>query len=160
MKKQTEPVDFGTPELGRRLSVVPRLTRGAFGYNGMVTDETEIDRLLLQNLITAAEHSTLEALLRRLHKASFVGLKSPGYDTIISADPSIVADKKAQTIRAMVRITERMDEHKKIGRAKRTALVNLVLLDTPWPYEEDAKGQPTSTLKATIAALNEVFARR
>lgn len=149
MKTKTEPKDFGTHEMGRRFSVVPKLS-GHNNYSGKVVDETEIDRLLLKDAITSAEHSTLEGLLRRLHKANFVGMKSPSYDAPISADPSIVGDKRAQTIRAMVKIVDKMDRNEKIGRFKRAALINLVLMDSPWPGSNES-------LKEAISALNVIF---
>lgn len=148
-----DPADFGTSELGRRFSVVPKLTRGNYGYNAKVLDETELDRLLLADRITAAEHSTLEALLKRLHKSAFVGLKSPSYDAVISADASIVADKKAQTIRSMVKIIDKMDNHAEIGRANRAALINLVLLDIPWAASD-------GVLKDCCKALDYIFTNR
>ena len=147
-----EPKDFGTTELGRRFSVVPKLT-SPNNYAGKVVDETEIDRLLLTDRITAAEHATLEGLLKRLHKANFVGLKSPSYDAPLSADPSIVGDRRAQMIRAMVRVITKMDEDKNIGRHKRVALVNMVLMDSPWPGDD-------ASLKLAVQALDTIFSRR
>lgn len=146
------PKDFGTPELARRFSVVPKLS-GLNNYSAKIVDETEIDRLLLADRITSTEHATLEGLLKRLHKANFVGLKSPAYDAPVSADPSAVGDRKAQLIRAMVKIIEKMDSHRDIGRAKRVALVNLVLVDMVWPGDD-------TSLKQCIRALDSVFTRR
>lgn len=125
--------DNGTPELARRFTVVPKLTE----YNNWsvkVMDETEIDRLLLQGVITPNQHSSLEGFMRRLHKVGFVGLKSPDYSSPISADPAKVGDRKAMAIRGVVKLTARLD--KKIGPAKRRALVNLVLLDAPWKGDD------------------------
>lgn len=126
--------DHGTNEIARRFTVVPKLTRGMYGYNAKVVDETEIDRLVLRGTITPAQHGTLEGFLRKLHKLGFVGVKSPNLDSPVYADPAIVGDKRAQAVRGMVKIFIRLDE--KMGADKRRALVNLVLIDTPWPGDD------------------------
>lgn len=127
-----ETDDHGTKEIARQFTVVPKLTRGQYGFNMKIVDETEIDRLLLKGTITAAQHSALEGLMRRLQKAGFVGVRSPDYNTTTN-DPSVVADKRANIMRSMVRLFRRMDE--KMGTGKRKAMVNLVLMDTPWPAD-------------------------
>lgn len=132
MKKQKEAIDIGTSELSQHFKLVPRLTRGSYGYNARVMDETEIDRMLLADRISANEHSTLENLLARLHKVGFVGLKSPAYDAPIKADPSAVGDRRAHAIRGVSRLLSAMDMA--MGADKRKALVNLVLIDAPWEY--------------------------
>lgn len=143
-----EPSDFGTVELGRRLTIVPTLSQGPTGgFSGRVVDESEVDRLLFTDAITASEHATLGLLLRKLMKANFVGMRSPSLEAPIQSDPSIIADKKANLIRSVNKMIDKMDE--KIGRPKRIALVNLVLMDTPWP-------EPSS-LSPTIALVEPVL---
>lgn len=143
-------VDTGTPELARRFTVVPRLSRGAMGgsMSAKVLTETEIDRLLLYDKITAMEHSILEALLKRLHRASFVGLQSPSYDAPMSSDPSIIGDRKANSIRRVTKLMLDMDRD--MGPAKRKAMVNLVLTDEPWPGDD-------ASLKGAVLALQNIF---
>lgn len=126
--------DHGTNEIARRFTVVPKLTRGMYGYNAKVVDETEIDRLVLRGIISPTQHGTLEGFLRKLHKLGFVGIKSPNLDSPVYADPTIVGDKRAQAVRGVVKIFMRLDE--KMGAEKRRALVNLVLMDAPWPGDD------------------------
>lgn len=154
-KQRSEPADFGTPQIAQRLNIVPRRT--ASGYHGRIVDETEMDRMLLHDRITATQHSILEALMRRLYKANFVGLRSPSWEAPVQSDPSIMADKKANQIRSMVRIIEQMD--KEIGQPRRTALINLVLMDAPWPEPRPKDGE-LDTLHGVIDSLQDIFARR
>lgn len=155
-KPRREPSDFGTPQIAQRLSVVPKRTASG-DYLGKIVDETEIDRLLLHDRISAMEHSILEALMRRLYKANFVGLRSPSWEAPVQSDPTIMADKKANQIRSMVRIIEQMDE--KMGRTRRSALVNLVLMDAPWPEPPNKDGE-LETLHGVIDTLQDILARR
>lgn len=149
MKDDDKAVDFGTPELARRFTVVPKLTRGLYGYNGKVVDGSEIDRLLLRDWITVNQHATLEGLLRRLHKASFVGVKSPTYDSPVQADPATVGDRRAHALRSMVKIFRRLDD--KAGAEKRKALVDLVLLDVPWNGDKASLQEAVKHLDDAIA---------
>jgi hypothetical protein len=109
-------------------------------------DESEMDRLLFHDKITANQYATLQLLLKKLMKANFVGLRSPSLEAPIQSDPSIIADKKANLIRSVNRLIEAMD--KKIGRPKRIALVNLVLLDVPWP--DDSLSETISAVEAVL----------
>jgi hypothetical protein len=111
-------------------------------------DETAIDRLLLADRITSSEHAALEGLMQRLHKANFVGIKSPAYDAPLSIDPSAVGDRRANQIRAAVKLFAGLD--RTLGREKRVALVNLVLMDVDWP-DDDA------SLKDAIRKLTDIL---
>lgn len=148
--QKKETVDIGTSEISERLTVVPKLTRGQYGFNAKVVDETEIDRLLLEDIITTDHHSTLENFLGRLHRVGFVGLKSPAYDSPVHADPSVVGDKKAHAIRGVVKLFAKMDSA--MGKERRISLVNLVLLDLPWPF-----GQVE--LQKNVIQLSEIMRR-
>ena len=66
--------------------MVPKLT-ASNGYTGKVVDDSEIDRLLLCDSISSVEYSLLVALLHKLHRATFVGLKSPDFNGIAHSDP-------------------------------------------------------------------------
>ncbi len=114
-----EPRDYGTPELARQFTVVPKLS-GPTITTMKVVDDCEIDRLLLRDEITANEHGTLEGFMRRLHKMGFVGIRSPNYESPIHADPSLVGDKRAASVRGMVRIFKRLND--RIGQSRRQAL--------------------------------------
>jgi hypothetical protein len=140
--------DYGTPELARRFSVVPKLSMSS-GYNGKVIDDTEIDRLLMKDTINSMEHSLLVALFRVLRSASFVGLKSPDFNAISAPDPVGIADRKAFAVRRMASLTIVLD--RQAGRAVRCALIDLVLLDRPWPLGP-------ALLHHGILALQNVFA--
>jgi len=109
-----------------------------------VVDETEIDRLLLVDAITPSDHSILENFMRLLLKANFVGIRSPVYEAPVSADPSIVGDRRANQIRAVVSLFRKLDE--RIGKEKRMCLVNLVLLDRKWPGDGSSLGSVIETL--------------
>lgn len=143
--------DNGTPEMARRFTVVPKLTRGPFSYNLKVMDETAIDVLLLRGIITANHHSTLEGFMRRLLRMGFVGIKSPTMGSPVSTDPTIIGDKKAAAVLGMVRIYRRLD--KKMGPAHRRSLVNLVLMDVHWPGDD-------ASLLECIKALDDAIAGR
>jgi hypothetical protein len=127
-----EAKDYGTKEIANRFNVVPKFTKS--GTHMAVVDETEIDRLLLHDRITSADHAVLGALMARMKKANFVGIKSPSYDAPLSMDPSAVGDRRANQIRSLVKLFSALDH--RLGKGKRTALVNLVLLDTPWPADD------------------------
>lgn len=145
----SEAADYGTQELARRFTVVPTFNRGPMGgLSGRVVDETEIDRLLLHDRITPEQYSILEALLRRLQRASYLGLKSPNYDARISADPTIVSAKKVAAIRSMVKLNSEMDSS--MGAPTRMALIDLVLLDREWPGDD-------ASLHEAIARLRDIF---
>lgn len=148
-KKEAIPRDFGTAEMSQRLKVVPTLVN-LNTYVGRVVDESEIDRMLLADHLTPSQHASLENLMRRLHKANFAGPKSPSYDAPISADPSIVGDRRANQIRSIVSLFTRLDE--RIGKACRLALVNLVLTDAPWPGDRNV-------LYEAIKELDRIFDR-
>lgn len=141
-----ETKDTGAPEIHKRLQVVPKFTKS--GTHMAVVDETEIDRLLLHDRITSAEHATLGLLMTRMHKANFVGIKSPTYDAPLSLDPSAVGDRRANQIRSIVKLFLALD--KKLGHEKRKALVNLVLTDTSWPGDD-------KSLKDAVKVLAELL---
>ena len=128
-----DPKDFGTPEIAKRFKVVPTLV-SPNAYAGRIVDETMIDILLLKDKITASDHSALERFMEKLMKANFVGIRSPSYEAPLSADPSLVGDRRANQIRAVVGLFKRLD--KDIGPPKRKALVDLVLKDAEWPGDD------------------------
>jgi hypothetical protein len=142
--------DFGAPELAKRFTIVPKLSATS-GYHGKVLDDNEIDTLLLKDQITATEHSMLVALLQKLHKATFVGLKSPDFNGVAHSDPSRLADRKAHAVMSVCGLITRMDQA--MGRSLRAALINLVLLDVPWP-------DTIKKLRLCIAALQDVMGDR
>lgn len=135
MKQKKEAIDIGTSELSHHFTIVPKLTRGSYGLNGRVMDETEIDRLLLEERINPNEHSTLEAFLNKLHRVGFVGLKSPSYDSPIHADPSVIGDKRANSVLGITKLIKKLDAS--IGRTRRMALVNLVVMDLRWEESDE-----------------------
>jgi hypothetical protein len=122
--------DYGSPELAQRFTVVPKLT-ASNGFHGKVADDTEIDSLLLHDVISALEHSLLMALLQRLHKAMFIGIKSPDLNGVAYSDPSRLADRKANAVMSVCGLISRMDIA--MGRVCRSALIDLVIGDVPWP---------------------------
>lgn len=150
-KKKTsstaKATDYGSPELARRFTVVPKLT-ASNGYTGKVVDDSELDRLLLTDTISSAEYSLLTALLQRLHKATYVGLKSPDFGGVAYSDPSLIADRKAKAVRSIIRTIRAMD--RTMGRANRMALIDLLLLDRPWPYD-------LPCLHRCVDALEDLF---
>lgn len=147
-KAATEPIDLGSDRLHKQHTVVPRLTRGMNGYNMKVMDETEIDRLLLHEVISVNEHSTLERFLRRLHKVGFVGMRSPDYSSPIHADATAVGDKRALAVKGITALIAELDQT--IGAGKRQYLVALVTEDRPWPDKYQS-------LRDAIAALDRII---
>jgi len=104
--------------------------------------------MLLNDTITAQQHSSLELLAHRLNKFGWVAIRAQNYEPNMSSDPSIIADRRANLIRGAVKIIGSLD--KKIGRPSRIALVNLCMEDAPWPFSEDE-------LHASIRGLDAVF---
>lgn len=149
-RKVMDGADYGTPELSRRFTIVPKLSDPTT-LTGKVLDEDEVDRMLFRDAITSMQHSTLQTLAKRLHSYGFVGLKSPDYSSPIHADATLVADKKAHTIRGAVHLIDKMDGHPDITRERRIRLVNLVLHDAPWKGDD---------LHACIKALDDIFLNR
>lgn len=141
--------DHGTREIARQFTVVPKLTRGSYGFNLRVMDETAIDVLLLKGTINPNHHATLEGLMRRLHRMGFVGIKSPNMESPVFADPATVGDKRAAAVRGMVKIFMALD--KKMGADKRRSLVNLVLMDVSWPGDDPSLLQCIKDLDDVIA---------
>jgi hypothetical protein len=144
-----EATDYGPPELAQRFHIVPKLT-ASNGFQGKVTDDTEIDALLLHDSISALEHSLLVALLQRLHKAMFVGLKSPDFNGVAYSDPSRLADRKANAVMSVCGLIGQMD--RAMGRVCRSALIDLVVQDMPWPSHLN--------LHRSILALQDVMGDR
>ena len=152
-KKTTiESMDAGSPFLSRHVTIVPKLSSPTT-TSMKVLDGTEIDDLLFKDVITPAEHGTLNSLASKLLACGFSALRSPDYSSPIFSDPSIVSDKKAQALRGAVHLIDKMDKHEKIGPYKRKALINLVLQDVPWSGEKE-------DLHSAVSALNDVFTRR
>jgi hypothetical protein len=145
-------IDMGTPELSRRFTVVPRLSDPTT-LAGKILDGSEVDKLLLHDVITPAEHGTLGTLLKKLHAFGFIGLKSPSYDGAIHADPAQVSAKKAELMRGAVSLFARMDRHRFIGPVTRKRLINLALYDAPWT-------SPAVALKQAVRGLDEIFSQR
>ena len=151
----TNAADFGTPEMARHFSIVPKLSDPTT-LTGKVMDGDEIDRLLMQDVISPAEHGTLRSFEKKLHGFGFVSLKSPDYSSPIHADATAVADRKADTIRGAVHLFSKMDKHPDIGPHRRKKLVNMALMDAPWGKLR----HQIEELHATVEALNDVFLRK
>lgn len=152
-RKQSDMgMDAGTPEMARHFNIVPRLSSPTT-TTMKVLDGNEIDRLLLVDAINPSQHATLTTLANKLLACGFSALRSPDYSSPIFSDPSVVADKKANTIRGAVSIIKRMDNHSLIGKYRRKQTVNLVIQDAPW------KGQ-MEELHAIIRALEEILIGR
>lgn len=153
--KKTEHADFGTKEMARHFTIVPKLSDPTT-FTGKVMDGTEIDTLLLNDVINTMQHATLSTLAKRLHGFGFVGLKSPDYSSRIFADATAVSEKKAETIRGAVSLFQKLDLHPHIGSHRRKKLVNLVLEDVPWGKLRHQMEE----LHACISALDDVFLGR
>lgn len=130
-KTQIEAADFGTPQLARHFTVVPKLVDNNTRA-GRVLDGTEVDAMLLHDLIDPAQHSTLTLFARKLQSYGFSGIKSPDYSGRIHADPTLVSERKAEALRGAVQMIEKLDRHPHIGKYRRKKLVNLVTEDAPW----------------------------
>jgi hypothetical protein len=148
-------MDTGAPLLHRHFTVVPRLVNPTTMTMKSI-DQTEADKMLMNDTITPAEHGTLNTLAKRLREYGYDDLRSPNYDGVISSDPELVSAKKADKIRGAVALIDRMDKHPGIGRYRRKKLINLALIDAPWGN----KRNQVEDLKATIAAMDEIFMRR
>ena len=156
-KYQTSGTDFGTKEMARHFTIVPKLTDPST-MAGRVLDGTEIDRLLMQEVIDTFQHATLQTLAKRLHGFGFVALKSPDYSSPIHADATAVSDKKADMIRGAVHLIDKMDRHPDIGAFRRKKMINLVLQDAPW--SKKLLRHQIEELRACVRALDDIFMRR
>src|SRR6478609_8801608 len=148
-KTITEGMDAGSPQMARHFTIVPKLSSPTT-TSMKVLDGSEIDELLLKDVINPAEHGTLNSLASKLLACGFSALRSPDYSSPIFSDPSIVSDKKAQALRGAVHLIDKMDKHEKIGPHRRKKLINLVLQDVPWTGDKEE-------LKACVFALDDVF---
>jgi len=147
-KKKSEPKDWGTPEIARRFTVVPRYSGPGNGFTGKVVDDSELDRLLYYDFISSLEHSILIALLKRLQRAQFCGIKSVDLQRETVGDPTRAADRKAQAVVGCSKLIAAMD--KTMGHANRRALIDLVLLDQEWPFT-------IASLHNAVLALQRIF---
>jgi hypothetical protein len=136
--------------MARRFTVVPRYS-GPTGFTGKVVDDSEMDRLLYHDRITSFEHSILIALLRRLQRGAFIGMRSPDMERSTVGDPARAADRKMAAVVGCCVLIAAMD--KVMGKGRRMALVNLCLLDQPWPWS-------VASLQDAILALQRLFADR
>lgn len=152
---QRDAIDFGTPEMARRFTIVPRLSSPTT-MTGKVIDGDEIDRMLLRDEIKPAQHGTLTMLAKRLHSYGYVALKSPDYSSRIHADAEAVADKKSEIIRGAVNLIKKMDDHPAIGKYRRMKLISLVLEDAKWG---DKRNQ-LEDLWHCIRALDDIMMKR
>lgn len=124
-----DPVDLGTVELQSKHRIVPRL-RGKFEYHAKVLDSSEIDRMLMLQLLTPTEHDTLERFHEALRKGGFMKIRSIDWtDPIVQSDPSHIADRHAHALIMVVKMLKYLDE--KTNSSFRKQLVDLVLLDQP-----------------------------
>jgi len=148
-----EAMDPGTPEMARQFTCVPKMIDNNTKAI-RVLDGTEIDKLLLEDLINITQHSTLNLFAQKLVSFGMLSLKSPSFEPKVSADASIVSDKKAEALRGAVKLFRRLDET--IGSYKRKKLVNLALQDAPW----GSLRHQIEDLHFCIRALDDVLARR
>ena len=148
-----EAMDPGTPAMARHFTCVPKMidnnTRAM-----RVLDGTEIDKLLLDDVINITQHSTLNLFAQKLAGFGMLSLKSPSFEAKVQADASIVSDKKAEALRGAVKLFKRLDDT--IGPYKRKKLVNLALQDAPW----GALRHQIEDLHFCIRALDDVLMRR
>lgn len=148
-----EAMDVGSPMLARHFTIIPKLSSPTT-LAMKVLDSTEMDKLLMNDVLTSAEHGTLVTLAKRLEDCGFSDLRSPAYDSPIHADPSEVADKKADKIRGAVSLIAKMDNA--MGRYNRKKIINLALYSAPWG---DKRNQ-IEDLKHCIRKLDDIFTRR
>lgn len=156
--QQHEAMDMGTAQMAKHFTIVPKLTDPTT-LAGRIMDGTEIDKLLLNDVIDTMQHATLQTLAKKLHGFGFVGLKSPDYSSPIHADATAVSDKKANAIRGAVHLFDKMDKHPDIGMYRRKKLVNMALQDAPWSTKRLLRHQ-IEELHACCRALDDVLMRR
>jgi hypothetical protein len=155
-KKTNKPAaDFGTPQLARHFTIVPKLSDPTT-LTGKIMDGGEIDRLLLHDVISANQHGTLTMLAKRLYSYGFSGMRSPDYASPPThLDPELVSAKKAEVIRGAVSLIKKMDNHPYIQQHRRMKLINLVLYDAAWGRLR----HQIEDLHACCQALDDIFIR-
>lgn len=147
-KTMRTPADYGTPELARRFSVVPKLIGNSYGAR--VMDDTEINRLLMKDLINPLQHSLLRALAEKLERASFNELRAINYDATHFSEPHTMGDRKAERLARARNLIKGMITHHLIGEQRFDALVRLVSEDQPWPYGIEALHDAVSGLQVIL----------
>jgi hypothetical protein len=148
--KQMNGADYGTSEMSRQFTIVPKLSDPTT-LTGKVMDGDEVDRMLLRDEINPMQYATLCTLAERLHGYGFIGIKSPDYSSPVFSDATEVSARKADTIRGAVSLIAKMDRHASIGRHNRKRVINLVCVRAPWVG---------SGLDAVIMALDDIFINR
>jgi hypothetical protein len=151
--------DYGTSEIARRFRIVPILANGPNGgMNAKVVDDNEVDKLLLNETITIQHHGTLMSLMGRLIKANFVALRSPSLEAPVQSDQSLIGDRRANLIRSINAIFKQLDEQ--VGQGKRKALIDLLILDAPWPGSADHLHGVINVLDDILAPLRTAGKRK
>jgi hypothetical protein len=74
-----QPADYGTNELSKRHSLKPELTGRGHAVRMRVSDQIELDRLLLKGHIDRMEHSAGGSFCQDLHRAGMMGMKTVNY---------------------------------------------------------------------------------
>lgn len=150
MKKK--PVrDIGSLFLSHHHTILPRLkAHRGYDYDLYVADGSEPDKLLLSGKIDVNEHATLLAFVVILHKANMLGPKGPAYEKSSHSGMSNLADRMAESLSMVNRISSVLDT--RVGRSRRTELVNLCMSE-----KNMADIINTKSLKKSIFALREAL---
>lgn len=129
-EKEPETVDTGTPELQQHHKVRPIPVRGdGFEVHLKVTDQREIDRLLMRDVIDLPQHSALEDFSDMLRKCHMMGPAIGRYDvryTQRRSPDSVTSNITANLVR-VGEITEKIDAE--AGLRARTFLIDTLVYD-------------------------------
>jgi len=121
-----EPVDTGTPELSKHYIVKPVLISQVTGRatHIKVQDQTEIDRLLLNDWITPDQYSAAETMANDIHIAGLTGIKASNYGKVIGhGNRSDITNREALRRLKIQKAVRYLD--KRVGVAVRTMLVGV-----------------------------------
>jgi hypothetical protein len=147
-QKQKETVVLGTPEFQTKYTIVPKL-RNLWDYHAKVIDGSELDRLLIEEIVTPSQHNTLERFAAILNRAGYARYSSIDLSGSGHFDPSHAAEKKSKSMLRIVKILEYVD--KKAGKKARMDMVNMLTVDS--------KVQSTDHIKSVVNALEIYFSR-
>jgi hypothetical protein len=96
------PIDTGTKERASHGTLRPELTGKAYEFHVRVIDSSNIDRLLLRDLITPDEYDTLSRLHIDIVRASLHGYQASDFEPRVSGGQGQSVSEKTALARVKV----------------------------------------------------------
>lgn len=162
VKKQPKAaMDTGTPEMSKRHAVKPELIsqRSGKAVHMRVQDQTEIDRLLLNDWITVEEHQILEAFQGDVYFAGLQNLRAQDYGRVmgVASKPEMTnreAVKRLKVQRALAHVEKALPDLRDEGGGSVALLLMRLVLDGTRLSRKQAR-----TVQETAGPLQTFYAR-